>query len=66
MIVDMSRKLSFGRFVLPDEKVVCKKKTKGLKKGCIYKVLRYVPDLILVENSKGINKWYSTKKFKRL
>lgn len=65
MIVDVSKDLRFGRFVLPDESLVCKKKTKGLKKGKTYKVLKYVPDLVLVKNSKGINKWYSTKKFKK-
>lgn len=63
---DASRKFKFGRFILPDEKLICTKKTKGLKKGRTYNVKQYVPDLVLVKNDKGVNKWYSTKKFKRV
>lgn len=65
MFEDASKKFRFGRFILPDEKLVCSKTAKGLKVGKVYNVIRYVPDLVLVENSKGINKWYSTKKFKK-
>jgi hypothetical protein len=64
MIYNAAKKLRFERFLLPDEKIRCFKKAKGLKKGKVYKVLQYVPDKVLVKNTEGINSWYKTKYFK--